>query len=137
MNKINEDKSRIFLFIDEDAHPIAEMYAPVQFELDSRKLTDGEHLLKVVSKSPTGKEGIRKIRFTVRNGPAIAIEGIKDNEIIDGVQPIMINAYDKGNQKKFIITGSETPRSVPSWLWIILVAFLGWAVYYTITNFNL
>lgn len=137
MNKLNEDKSKVFLFIDEDIHPIAEMNTPVQFDLDTRKLTDGEHILKVVSKSPTGKEGMRKISFTVRNGPAIAIEGLRDNEIVDGVQPIMINAYDKGNQKKFIITGSETPRSVPSWLWIILVAFLGWAVYYTITNFNL
>jgi len=134
---MKEDKSKITLFVDDDLQPIAELVAPVQFELDTRKLTDGEHTLKLVSKSPTGREGIRKIKFIVRNGPAIAIEGITENAVVDGVIPLMINAYDKGNQKKFIIEGSETPQSVPSWLWILLVAFFGWAAYYLITNFNL
>jgi hypothetical protein len=57
--------------------------------------------------------------------------------VVDGIVPLMINAYDKGNQKKFIIEGSETPQSIPSWLWILLIAFMGWAAYYSITNFNL
>lgn len=134
---MKEDKSKVLLFVDEDLQPIAEMYAPVQFELDTKKLTDGEHTLKLVSKSPTGREGIRKIKFIVRNGPAIAVEGISENEVVDGTIPLMINAYDKGNQKKFIIEGSETPQSIPNWLWILLVVFFGWAAYYMITNFNL
>lgn len=134
---MNEDKSKIVLFVDEDLQPIAELTTPVQFELNTSKLTDGEHTLKIVSKSPTGREGIRKINFTVRNGPAIAVEGLRENEVVDGTVPLMINAYDKGNQKKFIIEGSETPQSIPSWLWILLIAFLGWAAYYSITNFNL
>ncbi|MBK6730226.1 MAG: cytochrome C [Bacteroidetes bacterium] len=134
---MQDNKSRVTLFVDDDLQPIAELSTPVQFELDTRKLTDGEHTLKIVSKSPVGKEGIRKIKFIVRNGPAIAVDGISDNKIVDGVIPIMINAYDKGNQKKFIIEGSETPKSIPSWLWIILVAFLGWAAYFIITHFNM
>ena len=134
---MSEEKSKVLLFVDEELHPIAELHTPVQFQLDTRKLTDGEHTLKIVSKSPMGREGIKKIKFIVRNGPAIAIEGLKENDVIDGVLPIMINAYDKGNQKKFIITGSETPQSVPSWLWILLIAFLGWAIYYGISNFSL
>ncbi|MBS1743741.1 MAG: cytochrome C [Bacteroidetes bacterium] len=134
---MNEDKSKVILFVDDDLLPIAEMYAPVQFELDTRKLTDGEHILKLVSKSPTGREGIRKIKFIVRNGPAIAVEGLSENAVVDGTIPLMINAYDKGNQKKFIIEGSETPQSIPNWLWILLIAFFGWAAYYMITNYNL
>ena len=134
---MDEDKSKITLFIDDDEQPIAELLAPVQFELDTRKLTDGEHTLKVVSKSPTGREGIRKIKFIVRNGPAIAIEGIAENDMLDGKVPLMINAYDKGNQNKFIIGGSETPQSVPSWLWILLIAFCGWAAFYLIKNISL
>lgn len=134
---MKEDKSKIILFVDDDLQPIAELFAPVQFELDTRKLTDGEHTLKLVSKSPTGREGIRKIKFVVRNGPAIAVEGLSENGVVDGIIPLMINAYDKGNKKKFIIEGSETPQSVPNWLWILLVAFLGWAAYYIITNFSL
>lgn len=134
---MSDDKSKVVLFMDEDWQPIAELTTPVQFELNTSKLTDGEHILKIVSKSPTGREGIRKIKFTVRNGPAIAVEGLRENEVVDGIVPLMINAYDKGNQKKFIIEGSETPQSIPSWLWILLIAFMGWAAYYTITNFNL
>ncbi|MBS1666622.1 MAG: cytochrome C [Bacteroidetes bacterium] len=134
---MTEDKSKITLFVDEEDHPIAVMTTPVQFDLDTSKLTDGEHVLKIVSRSPTGREGIREIKFTIRNGPAIAVEGLNENDVVDGTIPLMINAYDKGNQKSFIIGGSETPQSVPSWLWILLIAFLGWSVYYMITNFSI
>jgi hypothetical protein len=134
---MSTDKSKIFIFIDNEANPVAELDAPVQFELDTRKLTDGDHILKIVSKSPTGREGIRTMKFVVRNGPAIAIEGLKEAEIVDGIIPLMVNAYDKGNQKKFIIEGSETPQSIPSWVWLLLIAFVGWAAFYGIMNFSL
>lgn len=134
---MQEDKSKIALFVDDDLQPIAELIAPVQFELDTTKLTDGEHILKMVSKSSSGREGIRKIKFIVRNGPAISIEGISDNSVVDGVVPLMINAYDKGNKNNFVIEGSETPQSVPSWLWIILIAFFGWAAYYLVTYISI
>jgi hypothetical protein len=126
------DKSTIFVFIDEDTKPVAEVLSPVNFELDTRKLTDGEHVLKIVSKDPTGKEGIRKIPFTVRNGPAIAVEGISENAVVDGVLPIMINAYGKGDQKSFLIGGSETPQSIPAWVWILIIGFAGWAMFYLV-----
>ena len=134
---MKEGKSKISLLVDDDVHPIAELSSPVQFELDTRKLTDGKHTLKIVSKSPTGREGIRKIKFIVRNGPAISVEGLSENEIVDGTVPIMLNIYDKGNQKSFLIEGSETPQTIPSWLWIILIAFVGWSAYYIITNFSI
>lgn len=130
------EKSRVSLYMDDETQPIAELIAPVQFELDTRKLTDGEHTLKLISKSPNGKEGIRLVKFIVRNGPAISIEGLKENGIVDGVIPIMINAYDKGNLKKFIIEGSETPQSVPNWLWILVLGFIGWGAFFLITSLN-
>lgn len=134
---MHEDKSKVLVFVDDDLQPIAELLTPVQFELDTRKLTDGEHILKLVSKSTTGREGIRKIKFIVRNGPAISVEGISENAVLDGTVPLMINSYDKGNQNKFIIEGSETPQSIPSWLWIIVIAFFGWAAYYIFTNLSI
>ncbi len=124
------EKSTVFIFVDEDTKPIAEVLSPVSFELDTRKLTDGEHILKIVSRDPTGKEGIRRIPFVVRNGPAITIEGIKENAVVDGVLPLMINAYGKGDQKSFLIEGSETPASIPAWVWILIIGFAGWAMYY-------
>jgi hypothetical protein len=129
-----DDKSTVILFIDDSAIPVGEFEAPVNFELDTRKLVDGSHTLKIVSKDPSGKEGIRLVPFTVRNGPSISIDGLSDNDKVDGVVPIMINAYSKGDQKKFLIDGSETPKSVPSWLWAAVIIFFGWAVYYIITS---
>ncbi|MES2418531.1 MAG: cytochrome C [Bacteroidota bacterium] len=125
-----EDKSTIYIFLDNEVKPTAQVISPVSFELDTRKLVDGNHTLKIVSKDPTGKEGVRLIHFEVRNGPAIAVEGIKENAIVDGVLPIMINAYGKGDQKTFLIEGSETPQSIPAWVWILIIGFVGWALYY-------
>jgi hypothetical protein len=129
--------SKVFLFIDDDTQPLGEFTAPVHFELDTKKLVDGDHVLKIVSKDPSGKEGMRKIPFTVRNGPAVAVEGLSDHAIVDGVLPLMINAYGKGNQKQFLIEGSETPQSIPAWLWAIIIAFVGWGIYYVVTSMNM
>jgi len=132
-----EDKSKIIVFIDDEEQPVAAFISPVNFELDTRKLVDGKHRLKIVSKDPTGKEGIRLIPFEVRNGPAIDVEGIRENAVVDGVLPIMINAYGKGDQKIFLIEGSETPKSIPSWVWILIIGFAGWALYYLFTYLSL
>ena len=129
-----KDKSSILIFIDEDPQPVASLQSPVNFELDTRKLVDGEHFLRIVSKDPSGREGVRKIPFVVRNGPDISIEGLKENDVVDGVLPIMVSAYGKGDQKVFLIEGSETPRSIPSWVWLLHIVFGGWAIYYLVTN---
>lgn len=129
-----DSKSKVIIFVDAETQPIGEFDAPVNFELDTRKLIDGLHQLKIISKDPLGKEGIRIIPFVVRNGPAIAIDGLNDNDIVDGILPLMINAYGKGNQKQFLIDGSETPKSVPSWFWAAILVFVAWAIYFTITS---
>ncbi len=128
-------RSRLFVFIDDGVPPVAVFVAPIPLELPTRKLVDGQHKLRIVGEDPSGKEGVRIIPFTVRNGPAIAIEGLKNNDVVDGVLPIMINAYGKGDQKQFLIDGSETPRSIPSWLWALIILFAGWAAYYSINFF--
>jgi hypothetical protein len=132
-----KDKSTIFIFLDDEQNPIAEFVSPVNFELDTRKMVDGNHTLKILSKDPTGKEGLRIVPFEVRNGPSIAIEGIKENAVVDGVLPLMINAYSKGDQKTFLIEGSETPQSIPSWVWILIIGFVGWVLYYLITYLSM
>ena len=133
---MTKDKTRVLLFIDEDPQPIADLETPIVFDFDTSKLTDGEHILKIVSQSPSGREGIRNINFTVKNGPAISIEGLKENDIVDGSFPLMINSYDKGNQKSFVIVGSETPQTIPVWMWVLIILIAGWSAYYGITYFN-
>jgi len=70
------------------------------------------------------------------NGPPIAIEGIKENAIVDAVLPLMINSYSKGDQTRFLITGSETPQSIPCWLWILIIGVAVWIIYYFIPFIN-
>ncbi len=132
-----KDKSTIIIFLDEEPTPIARLDSPVNFELDTRKLVDGMHTLKIVSKDPGGREGLRLIPFEVRNGPAIDVAGIKENAVVDGVVPLMINAYGKGSSKNFMITGSETPQSIPSWVWIMIIGIGGWAVYYLVSYLSM
>ena len=132
-----KDRSIIYIFIDEEEQPIAQVHSPINFELDTRKLIDGKHSLKIVSKDTTGKEGIRIIPFEVRNGPAITIEGITENAVVDGILPLMINAYGKGDSKNFLIEGSETPQSIPAWVWILIIGFTGWALFYLFSYISL
>ena len=132
-----EDKSTIFIFLDDEAAPMAKLVSPVNFELDTRKLVDGRHTLKIVSKDPSGKEGLRIIPFEVRNGPAMDVAGIQENAVVDGVLALMINAYGKGDSKNFMITGSETPQSIPSWVWILIIGIGGWALYYLVAYINM
>lgn len=131
-----EGKSSIVIFIDDEKHPIGTFKSPINFDLDTTRMIDGEHTLRIVSIDPYGQEGIRIIPFTVRNGPSIEIEGLHEKQVVDGVVPIMINAYGKGDSKVFLIEGSEVPRSIPAWMWIILIFFAAWAVYYLITKIS-
>ncbi len=126
----------VFLYIDEEANPIAELQTPVVFNLDTTKLTDGDHTLKIISQY-ANKEGIKIIPFTVRNGPIINIEGLSNNEVVDGVLPLMLNAYDTGRKQSFIIKGSENPRVIPVWLWVVILVFAAWAIFYLISNYKL
>ena len=130
-------QSTVLVFIDDEQKPYGEYLAPINFELDTRKLVDGDHVLKIVSKDPLGKEGIRKIPFVVRNGTSVAVEGLNEHDIVDGIIPIMINAYGKGDQKMFLIEGSETPRSIPAWVWAIVIGFVGRAIYYAVISMNM
>lgn len=126
----------VFLYIDEEPLPIAELQTPIVFNMDTKKLTDGEHVLKIISKIG-GKEGIKIIHFIVRNGPLIEFEGLVNKEVVSGVLPLMINSYDTGKRQSFIIKGSENPRTIPVWIWIIVLVFMAWSAFYIFENFSL
>ena len=132
-----EPKGTVRIFLDDDPKSLGDFTSPVAFDLDTRKLPDGNHVLKIVSKDTGGCEGIRLIPFVVRNGPTIDVEGLKQHDTVDGVLPIMINAYGKGAQDKFIIYGSESPRGIPSWVIVLIILFAGWALHYLFSYFTM
>lgn len=133
---MGKHNATVFLYIDEESDPIAELQTPIVFNLDTTKLTDGEHILKIVSKFGN-KEGLKIVHFNVRNGPIIHLEGLSDQETVNGVLPLMLNAYDTGKNQSFIIKGSENPRTIPVWVWIIALVFVAWGAFYLVTNFSL
>ena len=127
-----ESKRIVKVFLDDDPAPFAEFSPPVKFVLDTTKIPDGKHLLKIVAKSTDNVEGVRTIPFEVRNGPAIAIVGLKDHEVVNEQIPITINAYGSERKDVFIVTGSETPKAIPAWVWALLIAFVGFALFYLV-----
>lgn len=129
-----QTKKRVKVFIDDASQPIGDFLPPVNFQLDTTKLTDGEHSLKIIANSSDGIEGIKVIPFVVRNGPQIDVDGLNDNDVVDESIDLTINAYGSESQEQFLVSGSETPKAVPSWLWVLLISFVSWGIFYLVSN---
>ncbi len=129
-----QTKKRVKVFIDDASQPVGDFLPPVNFQLDTTKLTDGEHSLKIIANSSDGIEGIKVIPFTVRNGPQIDVDGLKDHDVVDESIDLTINAYGSESQEQFLVSGSETPKAVPSWLWVLLISFVSWGIFYLVSN---
>ncbi len=127
-----EDNRIIKVFLDDDPKPFASFAPPVKIVLDTTKIPDGKHNLRIVAKSSNGVEGLREIPFVVRNGPAISVVGIKDNETVDTQVPLIINAYGSETKDFFVIRGSETPKAIPAWVWALVIAFIAFGLFYLI-----
>lgn len=127
-----EENRIIKVFLDDDLQPFAEFQPPVKFELDTTKIPDGRHSLKVVARSSRGIEGIKTVPFEVRNGPEISVVGLKPNEVVDTKVSITINAYGSETNDTFVIKGSETPKAIPAWVWALLISFISFALFYFI-----
>lgn len=100
--------------------------------VDTTKIPDGKHKLRMVAKSTNGIEGVKEVNFVVRNGPAIDLIGLKENDVVDNNITLTINAYGSERKDFFIVTGSEIPKGIPTWIWAVLIGFSGWAIYYAI-----
>lgn len=127
-----EQPQKIKVFLDDEPTPFAEFESPVKFVLDTTKIPDGKHQLKIVAKSTNNVEGIRIIPFTVRNGPSIDVIGLKKNEVINEQIPITINTYGSDRVDFFKVIGSETPKGIPTWVWVLVILFIGFGIYYLI-----
>lgn len=126
----------IKIFLDDLNEPIEEVHPPANFQLDTTQISDGPHTLTMVATSSEGVKGIKKMKFTVRNGPEIELVGLKDNDVISDHVDLSLNAYGSESKENFLVSGSETPKAVPAWLWVILICFVSWGVFYLISNLN-
>ncbi len=85
--------NRIDIFIDNAAEPLLSTTPPLSFELDTSRLDDGRHIMRIEAYDTQGVKGVRTIDFTVRNGPGIAVTGLQQNDVLDGKIPVVVNAY--------------------------------------------
>lgn len=135
MEKDNDNRI-VRIYLDDETSPLAEYKPPVKMVLDTTKITDGDHILKVVARSTKGREGVKEIPFKVRNGPAITVVGLDKNDVVDHDLPITINAYGHERPDMFVVTGSETPLAIPAWVWMLIIAFIAWGIYFLIRYFT-
>ena len=127
-----KDSRVIKVYLDDEEQPFAEFSPPVKFELDTTKIPDGAHTLRIVARSSRGVEGVRVVPFKVRNGPTISLVGLNDNDEVTQQIPITINAYGSETDDQFVIRGSETPKAIPAWVWAMVISFIAFGAAYAI-----
>lgn len=129
---MSENETRIEVYLDDHPEPYANFVPPDRFELDTTRLEDGRHTLRIVAIDSSGRRGVRMVPFEVRNGPGIAVDGLRDEEIVEGKINVLVNAYGGAYEEKWEPARAETPVPVPTWAWVVFIVVVAWALYYGI-----
>ena len=133
---MNEQENRIEVYLDDQSEPYASFAPPERFELDVSALEDGPHRLRIVAIDRSGRRGLRIIPFEVRNGPGIAVDGIRENDVVEGNLSILVNAYGGAYEEKWEPSRAETPSPVPTWAWVVFILIAAWAMYYAVAQWR-
>jgi len=76
---------RIEVYLDGAQEPLAVLKEPpYRLKLDTRKIPDGEHTLKVVTHFRGGGQEIKEIPFTVNNYPDVLVLGVDEGGEVAG-----------------------------------------------------
>ncbi|MBL8893959.1 MAG: cytochrome c4 [Rhizobiales bacterium] len=108
----------IKLYLDDQPEPFRELTKPSEhFELDTTKLPDGRHILHLVTIEDGKVTGRRDVAFDVRNGPGIALAGLREGDVVRGEIPLVGNA--SGGSVGIDLRRVETHRGLPLWVGIL------------------
>src|SRR5690606_22347379 len=128
--------NRIDVFLDDGAEPIASYSPPLRFELDTTRLPDGPHTLRVEAYDSFGTKGVKVVRFTVRNGPGIVVSGLRQDDVLEGTVPVLVNSYGGAVESKWEPSRAETPSPVPTWAWVLVIMLVAYGLYYGVQHWN-
>lgn len=131
-----DDRNRIEAYLDDDPDPIVVHRPPARFQLDTTRLADGPHTLHIKAWDSNGQQGVRTIPFTVRNGPGISVNGVRDNDVLEGDIPILINAYGGRGELYWEPSRAETPSPIPTWIWVLLIFIVAFAAFYGLRQWS-
>jgi len=121
--------SRIEVYLDDSPEPVSVYRPPARFDLDTSDLADGPHELRIVATDVSGHRGIRRIPFEVRNGPGIAVSGLRSGDVVEGRVSLLVNAYGGAYEENWEPARAETPAPIPTWTWVLLLFVVAWAIF--------
>jgi len=121
---------RIEIYVDEGTTPIHTIRPPEKFNLDTLKLSDGQHVLRFRAIDKGDEVSERVVSFLVQNGPEIAVHGIRTGDIVSGEIAILANAYSSRVGDEFEPVRIETPAPIPTWAWVLVLVILAWGAGY-------
>lgn len=76
---------RIEVYLDGSAEPLKVLKEPpYRFQLDTKGIPDGEHVLRVVTHFRGGGQEVREIPFTVNNYPEVLVLGLDEGGEVAG-----------------------------------------------------
>jgi cytochrome c oxidase subunit 2 len=116
---------RIEVYLDGAAEPLAVLKEPpYRLKLDTRRIPDGEHTLRVVTHFRGGGQEVREISFTVNNYPSVSVLGLDEGSEVAGEVELRLAV---GEPELPV----EPVRFNPIWYAVATVAVLGsiWAYF--------
>jgi mono/diheme cytochrome c family protein len=125
--------ANIRIYIDDATEPIATYRPPARFQLDTRRLSDGEHVLRIEATDSLGNVGVRRMRFVVANGPGITVTGLREGSRVRGAVDVDVNAF--GAEEPFDPVRAESSGPIPVWTWVLIVIIGVWALWYGLELF--
>lgn len=127
---------KIEVYLDGGSSPFTVIEPPDVFKIDTRVLNDGRHQLKLKAVDVDGATSSREVGFVVRNGPGIALHGIRDDDVIAGEISVLANAYSSKVGDIFEPMRIETPAPIPTWAWLIMLIVFAWSMWYLATEYT-
>jgi len=128
---------KIELYLDQSDTPFKTIVPPEKISFNTEGLDDGEHTMLLKTIENDGRVlGTKTIRFSVQNGPTVAVHGLKEHQTVSGEFDVLINAYGSRVGDEFEIERIETPAPAPTWAWVLMLVVFAGAVGYLTSSLN-
>lgn len=86
---------RIEVYLDDGTEPVQVLtQTPFKVTYDTRSLSDGEHLLRVVTHYTNGAKEVKEVPFKVANTPGVLLQGLEEGKEVSGILDVTLRVAD-------------------------------------------
>ncbi len=107
---------RIEVYLDGGAEPVQVLtQPPFKVTYDTRSLSDGEHLLRVVTYYTNGAQEVKEVPFKVANTPGVLLQGLEEGKEVSGTLDVTLRVADpdvKPGRERFPGLGAAIATAV-------------------------